>query len=210
VFVATPILGRFPVETVISYLDTQEECLKHGIDIEIGFVSCSLPHHARTLLAHVFLKQKTAGRIFWIDGDIKWEPVDFVKLLAHTEKHPVVCGVYPRRRDPPAYFIKYPEGKEDSSPDSEGLVEIAGTGMGFTCVRREVMQQLYDAAPLRRYGGGDKMPRVFRCDDDEEDERGEDYAFFDDIRKAGHKVYADATLSLGHVGTKVYTCPASA
>jgi hypothetical protein len=203
-------MGQFPVETVISYLDTQEECLKREIAVDIGFVSCSLVHHARTLLTHVFVKQKTASRIFWIDSDIKWSPADFLKVLVHSYRYPVVCGVYPRRREPTAYFVKFPEGKEKEPPGPDGLVEIEGTGMGFCCVRRDVMQQLYDAAPVRRYGGGDMMPRVFRCDEDESDDRGEDYAFFADLKKLGHKIYADTTLSLGHVGTKVYTCPASA
>jgi hypothetical protein len=207
--VATPTNGMFPLETVISYLDTQEECLRRGIDIEIGFVSCSLVHHARTLLTHVFLTQKKADRIFWIDSDIKWKPDDFLKLLKHTETHPCVAGVYPRRRDPPAYFIQFPKGTETDPPGEDGLTEIEGTGMGFTCVRREVMQHLYDTAPKLKYGGGEILPRVFRCDDDGVDERGEDYAFFSDVRDAGHKVYADATIRLGHVGTKVYRCPSS-
>jgi hypothetical protein len=34
--------------------------------------------------------------------------------------------------------------------------------------------------------------------------RGEDGAFFDDIRALGHKVWLDPTIELGHVGTKVY------
>ena len=203
-------MGRFPVEAVISYLDTQEECLRHGIDIDIGFVSCSLVHHARTLLTHIFMTQKRASRIFWIDSDIQWKPEDFFKLLAHTDTHPVVCGVYPRRRDPPAYFVKFPKGTENAPPGDDGLVQIEGTGMGFCCVKREVMQHLYSTAPKLRYGGGDEMPRVFRCDDDGTNERGEDYAFFADVIDAGYKVYADATISVGHVGSKVYKCQSSA
>jgi hypothetical protein len=82
--------------------------------------------------------------------------------------------------------------------------------MGFTCIRREVMQHLYVTAPKLIYGGGEEMPRVFRCDDDGENERGEDYAFFADVREAGYKVYADATVTVGHVGSKVYRCRSSA
>jgi hypothetical protein len=210
VFVATPTMGRFPVETVISYLDTQDECRKQGIDIDIGFVSCSLVHHARTLLTDVFMTRKNASHIFWIDSDIQWKPEDFLRILAHAQKHPVVCGVYPRRRDPPAYFIKFPPGTEKDPPRPDGLVEIEATGMGFTCIRREVMQHLYVTAPKLIYGGGEEMPRVFRCDDDGENERGEDYAFFADVREAGYKVYADATVTVGHVGSKVYRCRSSA
>src|SRR3990167_6573228 len=102
VYVATPTAsGLFPTQTLCSYLDTQEQCLKYGIRVDFGFVPCSLVHHARTKLANVFLAKKEFSRLFWIDADIQWSPLDFMKVLTHTRKYDCVAGVYPRRADPP-------------------------------------------------------------------------------------------------------------
>jgi hypothetical protein len=207
VFVATPTTnGQFPLQTLISYLDTQEACHEYGIKVDFGFVSCSLVHHARSLLSHVFLENKTEfNRIFWIDSDIEFTPVDFMKVLHHTLKHDCAVGIYPRRCDPPAYYIRFPDNPKP--PDDDGLVEIEATGMGFACIRRELMQCVADKARKIKFGMNlTEMPNVFRCDDDGRDARGEDYAFWDDVRDAGYKIYADATVTLGHVGTKVYRC----
>jgi hypothetical protein len=50
------------------------------------------------------------------------------------------------------------------------------------------------------------VPCIFRTDDDGREERGEDYAFWSDVRDAGFRIWADATITLGHVGRKVYEC----
>jgi hypothetical protein len=52
------------------------------------------------------------------------------------------------------------------------------------------------------------VPRIFRCDEEGDEERGEDYAFWSDVRELGYSIHADAQTNLGHVGTKVYQCPA--
>jgi hypothetical protein len=50
-----------------------------------------------------------------------------------------------------------------------------------------------------------EIPSVFRIDSVDGGRRGEDMAFFADIRAAGYKVMLDPTVDLGHVGRKVYT-----
>ena len=197
-------MGTFPLKTVVSYLDTQEACLQHGVKVDFIFTDCSLVHHARTLLGNTFLGKKDFNRLFWIDSDIVWSPVDFMKLVVHSLKYDCVVGIYPRRTDPPGFFVQLIPGEQ---PNDEGLVEINGTGLGFACIRREVMERLAERVPkLRFFHAKEPTPALFRCDEADGEARGEDYAFWSDVKAMGYKIYADATITLGHVGGKVYRC----
>lgn len=206
VFVATPTTaGQFPLATVMSYLDTQEQAIKQGMEVDFGFVACSLVHHARTLLANVFLDKKHHDLLFWIDSDIKWTPAEFFRIALMAQKYGCVVGVYPRRSDPPGYFIRMIEGAE---PNEDGVIEIEGTGIGFSCMRRDVMEKVAASVPKLLFPHStEPCSSIFRCDDDGVQARGEDYAFFDDLKKLGVKVYADTQVSPGHVGNKIYTMP---
>lgn len=204
VWVATPSTrGDFHVATLRSYLDTQAACQQYGLRVEFSFSTGSAVHHARTLLANKFL-ESDYNRIFWIDSDIVWEPVDFMRVVAHTLKRECVAGVYPRRNDSGGHFMRF--ASENAEPDADGLVEILGCGLGFACVRREVMQRVIDAAPLRVIAGSPRVPDVFRFDSEKGESRTEDYAFWSDVMKAGFRIYADPSITVGHLGDKVYQC----
>jgi hypothetical protein len=205
VFVAIPSMGAFPLATVLSLLDVQDACFKFGIEVDFGVTSCSLVHHARTLLGNIFLeKKKDFNRIFWFDSDITCTPVDFMKVLTHSTKHDCVVGIYPRRADPPAYYIKITD--PDKEPDADGLVEVDGCGLGFACITREAMQELADSRPKVKFFRDEPCPELFRCDNFEGEARGEDYAFWADMKELGYRIYADATITLGHVGNKIFQC----
>ena len=73
-------------------------------------------------------------------------------------------------------------------------------------IDRKVIEQLSANAPLRKYPfQPEKIPRVFRCDNDGDEERGEDIAFFSDIGDLGYTVNLDPSVELGHIGSKVYS-----
>jgi hypothetical protein len=207
VMVAVPCYnGDIRFETTQALLDTQEVALKHGMRFEVVFVTGSLVHHARSLAALHFL-DSDYDRLFWLDSDIKFTALDFIKLVQHTNTHDCAVGVYPRRSDPPGYFVAFARPGEE--PNDQGLVEILGTGLGFACVRRSVMQRLAAEAPkLILCGSKEPVPHIFRTDDDGREARGEDGAFWADVNAAGFKIWADATITLGHVGRKVYQCQA--
>src|SRR5512143_56493 len=139
VYVAIPNMGTLPVATVRSLTNTLQACHGYDFSIEVAFFTGSLVHHARTIAANAFLASDCT-RLVWIDSDIVWSPVDFILLLAHSLKHACEVGVYPRRQDPPGYFVRF--RKDDPSPDEDGLIPIDGTGLGFACVSRELMEQV--------------------------------------------------------------------
>lgn len=197
--------GDFHVSTVNSLLQTQDACHQYGVELEVSFMTGSLVHHARSALAHLFLKGDWS-RIFWIDSDIVWEPVAFFKLLVHSLKHDCVVGIYPRRNEgAPGHYMRFAE-EGDATLDDDGLVQITGCGLGFACVRRGVIEHLSKLAPKLKHGNPEPIPYLFRQDDDGEEARGEDYAFWADVIEAGYKIYADPSVTLGHFGNKVYRC----
>lgn len=201
VYIAVPTHRDLPPLVVRSLLETQEALIGVGVRPQVEFRASSLIHHARSQSADTFLKTG-CNRLFWIDSDVAWDAADFVRVLVHSLREDIVCGVYPRRREPIGFFVRRLPG---AAPDEHGLIEIEGTGIGFCCVRRGVIEHLSVIAPKLRYPGtNEPIPALFRCDDDGEEARGEDFAFFSDCRAAGYAVKCDPTITLTHLGHKAY------
>jgi hypothetical protein len=202
VLVCTPTHRDFHVQTLRSYLETQEACRGLGISIEFNFFVSSLVHHSRSLAAHTFMRSRH-NRLFWIDSDIVWRAADFVRLLEHSLKVDCVCAAYPVKREAPAFYVRFTESKE---LDEDGLISIRGTGLGFCCVARGVIETLTEKAPKLRFTGKpEPMASIFRCDEENGEARGEDMAFFADCLAAGFRVKADPTIQLTHLGVKEYS-----
>lgn len=210
VMLVMPVHRDIAARTVRSLLETQAECLVRGIPIDIEMqVGSSLVHHARTKAAHLFL-QSDYNRIFWIDSDISWQAKDFLRLLALSTKMECVCGAYPLKSDPPLFLLNV-DLDTNIQANEYGCIPVKGAGLGFTCVQRGVMEQLAAKAPLLKYPDMDvKIPRVFRCDDNDGNARGEDMAFFADIRELGYLVNLDPNITLGHIGQKEFVGTMSA
>ncbi len=208
VFVGIPAGRDLPILTVKALLRTQALLQERGVPCEIGMVGgCSVVQWARDEVADLFL-QSSANRIFWIDSDMVWEPGQFVRLLALSKLHDVVCASYPAKMEQPTYFINHDKSR-GLVRGEHGLVEIYGAGLGFTVISRDVMEQLaarankiYDEVAQK------EMASIFRIDTEHRDgrfsRRGEDMAFFSDIRAMGYKVWMDPTIDIGHIGSKTY------
>lgn len=193
-----------PVPTVMSLMMTQDliyqKKLKATFELNSG---CSLVHHARNRAARSFL-ESSHTHMFWIDSDIVWDPEDFIRLLMFATKMDVVCGLYPIKREPPEFMLGLGQG-QDVETNEYGCLPITGTGMGFTVVQRRVMEALAADAPIARVPFEDRqMPFIFRCDIHNGDARGEDMAFFADVRAKGFGVWMDPHVKLGHIGAKEY------
>lgn len=211
VFLAMPSHRDLHPYTAVSLLETQAMLMARGVpcDIEVQYGS-SLVHHARSKAAHRFLS-RDKNRLFWVDSDIVWKASDFIRLLALSTVMDVVAGVYPAKQDEPLFFVNADLGKDFVS-NEYGCFSVDGLGLGFTCVTRPVMQALADRAPKCRFHdvGPEPIPHPFRCDDLKAsdgalDARGEDIAFFHDLKALGHQVWLDPSVKLSHVGAKVYT-----
>lgn len=204
VLLAMPVHNDISPATVMSLVETVDELKTHNIPFTFQMqAGSSLVHHARTLLVHEFLKTKY-NRIFWLDSDIVWKAPDFMKLLALSTQMEVVCGAYPVKRDPPLFQLGVLQQVVEAN--KFGCIPVKGVGLGFTVIQRHVIEQLYAWAPKLKYPEHEHpIPRVFRCDDSDGEARGEDMAFFADIRDLGFTINLDPTITLGHVGSKTYS-----
>jgi hypothetical protein len=159
---------------------------------------------ARDEVLDMFLKSD-ANRLFWIDSDMVWNVKDFMRLLALSTKRDIVCGAYPAKVEQPTFYVLHDQ-QEGMTKGKYGLLEIHGIGLGFTVMTRKACEAIAKDAPRVRDALGNKeMAGVFRIDTVGGERRGEDMAFFADLRKLGFKVWLDPEVSLGHMGMKKYT-----
>jgi hypothetical protein len=209
VCLAMPAHRDIPTDTVASLLETQGLLRDRNIPFEVLLTSgSSIIEAARSKTTHLFLKSDKS-RIFWVDSDIVWKAESFVRLLALSTKVDVVIGAYPTKKDPIQFFVNT-AGQELVESNELGLLPNVGTGLGFACIRRHVIEKLADKAPKLRFNdANEKIAHIFRCDSEGGDFRGEDIAFWSDIRAMGITVYLDPTLELGHHGSKTFTASLS-
>lgn len=204
VMIGIPAGRDLPVQTVRSLWATQAICRNMNIPLQLGMVAGSaVVQWARDEVADLFL-QSDANRLFWIDSDMSWEPSQFIRMLALSKIKEVVCAAYTAKMDQPTFYVNH--DKEVGLVAGEyGLVEIYGLGLGFTVMQREVIERLADCAPqVKDEASGKTMASLFRIDQENGNRRGEDMAFFSDIRKIGYQVWLDPWIDLGHIGQKVY------
>jgi hypothetical protein len=155
-----------------------------------------------------------ATDLLFIDSDIIFTAVDVVKLLVAAEERKVVCGIYRVKKDEMTAACKLAEDPE--SPLHGGKYKkLLAAPTGFLLVRREVYEdpkileqsELYvtdsfqDPSPIRKYYEVtyplDKKSGYPKF-------HGEDVVFCKKLLNAGYDIWADMTIDLGHVGSKVY------
>ena len=204
VMLAMPINRDLPWQTAKSLLDTSIELQKRGIPFEVQFVvGSSIIEVARSKIADTFLHGEM-NRLFMLDSDQSWAAKDAIRLLALSTKMPVVLGAYPAKRDPPTFLLSPEDG--DVTMNEWGCLPIKGIGLGFAVVQRHVIEELAEKAPKLKFPESEEpVAHIFRCDFVNDVFRGEDMAFFADIRALGYTVYLDPTVMISHVGAKEYT-----
>jgi hypothetical protein len=205
VMLAMPTHRDIPAGTVASLLATQDLMRVKGIPYETQLqVGNSLVTHARSKIADTFLKSDKS-LLFWVDSDIEWEAKDFLRLCALATKMDVVGGAYPAKKDPIVFFLDPSSGGELES-NEYGCLKIGGWGMGFTVCNRRVIEAVAGKSPKLKFNGSDEpIASMFRCDEIDGYARGEDMAFFADVKDLGFEAFLDPSVTLGHIGSKTYT-----
>lgn len=203
VMIGIPVYGNIPPRTSMSLARTMHAAGVSGIDIDAVMEVRGIVEVARDAVLHSFLKSDKQ-KLFWIDSDMVWEPDDFFRLLALSTQRDVVCAAYLAKKEGETDFqLSGPVAPQE--PDELGLIQIWATGLGFSIVDRSVCEQIAAKAPTyfdsvsRR-----EMAKVFRVDIWNGHLRGEDVNYFSDIRELGHTVWLDPSISLGHIGTKIW------
>jgi hypothetical protein len=160
--------------------------------------------HGRDVLCARFLDTDATDLVF-LDHDVTFQGEDLVKLVEHPVD--IVAGIYPQRRDPPNYSVRFIDGVKELWADPEtGLLEVAGVPAGFLRITRDCLIKMTLAYPEKRFRDH-HCPHGFAhalWDNIHEGDLyfGEDYSFCERWRRIGGKVWADPEIELGHIGHK--------
>lgn len=220
VAIATPVHSGVHPAYVGSLLATHGKAYELGVSLRwVQTHGDSLVPRARNVLAAIFLADPAVTHIFWIDGDISWNPDDVFRLLAHDVDF--VCGLYVLKTTkfshPVERFVFGPLDAADTIIDEDrGLFEIDCAGTGFMMTKRVVYERMMAAypdsrisrAPEMSYGFPKAMPYLHNFFPVEVVDGvlvPEDYGFCHRWRAIGGKVWADPTVQLTHHGAYAYT-----
>jgi GT2 family glycosyltransferase len=200
-----PTYDKVFAEVVANMSDVMNNS-RYKIEILIktsSLISCARNDHARQFQGDWLL--------FW-DSDIV-VPQKHIKAINRLIDHnrDIVGGLYVKKSNPsiaidqglgaikvPAPTLgKWVDGKFEVplefTPDS--LFEVDSIGMGFTLIKREVIERVSAM-------GGKPFDHIL---DDNGVQLGEDVSFCLKAKKAGFNVYCDTGLELVHLGVYGYS-----
>jgi hypothetical protein len=160
---------------------------------------------ARALIVAQFLASKCDTLVF-IDSDVCWEAGALVKLVDYPVD--MVAGIYPQRRDPINYCIKWAGEGELWADKETGLLEVAGVPAGFMKLSRKQLEAMVEQYPDSEFyvesAPDQKAWALFADYRIGKHKMGEDYAFCRRWADMGGKVWVDPEIRLGHVGYKTF------
>jgi hypothetical protein len=146
--------------------------------------------------------------LIWIDSDIRFEPDDVARLRDHDL--PIVAGVYAKKGVQDLALHLEDGTTELAMGEGGGLYDVRYVGAGFLCTQRLVYDDIQRtfALPVCNTKFGARtvpyfLPMVI-ADGGPYWYLGEDYAFCERARQAGHKIVVDTTIRLGHIGSYTY------
>lgn len=183
IMIGVPFGRTMDYQAVQSLL--QLASLRGQHEYMFAMVSNSLVYDAREKIAEMFLASDCEA-LFFVDSDMTYHPQTVELLERH--KLPFVTAKAFKRVAPhmPCFYTKvdYVNGQPDLEVPVEygaGLLPIEGAGLACALIRREVFEKL--EAPYFF-----PLPRL-----------GEDLAFCLKLKDAGIKMYADTTVTCGHI-----------
>lgn len=206
ILIGTPSYdGKLDIYYIDSLLNTLSLSEKNNVEIYPLFMCYdSLVQRARNDLFKV-AHDTDVDFLFFIDGDIGWNPNDFFKLI-NSDKD-IIGGSYRKKTDDQElYVVKALDDKDKSlnlTIDNDGLMEVAGLGCGFMKISKNAVNTLWDAS--KQYNcekGENRMVFEVVCEDN--DLISEDIYMCKKWRKLGNKIYLDTTITCSHTGTKTF------
>ena len=231
--VATPCYGYQVFQNyLIGMIELTSAVSKSG-EFEISFIirgGDSLITRCRNSMVAEFLSNPAYTHLFWIDGDIGFQPDAVFRLL--RSDYEVACGIYPlksfnlpdkvpqqSRDEVLTRYLSYPFSTATRTfPIHNGFVELRDAPGGFMLIRRTVFSRLIQAFPELKYkpegqlgleGLSTKIDEFYyNFFDTTIDSDGiylsEDYSFARLCGRAGIKIYGDIESDLTHFGAFLY------
>jgi hypothetical protein len=152
--------------------------------------------------------------LMWVDSDIGFDPDAVDRLRAHGL--PMVCAIYPKKGQAMLACNLLPGTESVTFGEGGGLLEIGYAATGFLLTRREVYEDVarHGRLPVCNARFGRPMVPYFLPmlvpdgppgDPQQHWYLGEDFAFSERARLAGHRIMADTTIRLFHIGRYGYS-----
>ena len=240
IFIATPCYGGQIGEPYFrSMMRLAILCNKYQIQYTISTLANeSLITRGRNTLNSFFMENKQATHLFFIDADIEFNGEDILRMVAYDKD--IVVGAYPKKalnwdsiigaarneelQETPETieghssnyvvnfdFLKDKDGNNTPQVQIEdNLVKLKDAGTGFMCIKKEVMQKMFDEYPETKYVNDINVDQkfepfmyaLFDCIIDPESRRylSEDYTFCRRWQDLDGEVFLDPRTALNHVG----------
>jgi len=240
IFIATPCYGGQLGEPYFrSMMRLAILFNKYNIQYTVSTLANeSLVTRGRNTLTSFFMENQQATHLFFIDADIEFNPEDILRMVAYDK--PIVVGAYPKKainwnsiigaaRNPDLneteesieghssnYVVNFDFVKDDNNNPTpqvqieDNLVKLKDAGTGFMCIRKDVIQQMFDKHPEYKYVNDINVDQKFEpfmyalfdtvIDPDSRRYLSEDYMFCRTWQNMGGTVYLDPRTALNHVG----------
>ena len=240
IFIATPCYGGQLGEPYFrSMMRLAILFNKYNIQYTVSTLANeSLVTRGRNTLTSFFMENKAATHLFFIDADIEFNPEDILRMVAYDK--PIVVGAYPKKainwnsiisasRNPDLNedentieghssnyvvnfdFVSDKDGNKTPQVQIEdNLVKLKDAGTGFMCIKKEVIQQMFDKHPEYKYVNDINVDNKFEpfmyalfdtmIDPESRRYLSEDYMFCRTWQNMGGTVYLDPRTALNHVG----------
>lgn len=147
-----------------------------------------------------------ADQLVFVDSDVCWEKGSLLRLI--DAPHDFVAGIYPQRKDPIAYCVKWDQSKEHLQADEHGFLKVEGVPAGFMRLTRDMLLKMADHYPnLEFYCENAPDKKAFALFDPYrigKHKMGEDYAFCKRWTDIGGEIFIDPEIKMGHVGYKTF------
>jgi hypothetical protein len=239
IFIATPCYGGQLGEPYFrSMMRLAILFNKYGIQYTVSTLANeSLVTRGRNTLVSFFMENPSATHLFFIDADIEFNPEDILRMVAYDK--PIVVGAYPKKAINWHSIISASRADESETEETieghssnyvvnfdfvtdkdgnktpavqieDNLVKLKDAGTGFMCIRKDVIQQMFDKHPEYKYVNDINVDQKFEpfmyalfdtvIDPDSRRYLSEDYMFCRTWQNMGGTVYLDPRTALNHVG----------
>lgn len=199
VMVAAPAYdGKIDVWNASALTETCKIGIMNNINVVVMYMSYdALIQRARNDIFKI-AAESNIDDLFFIDCDVDWNPQDFFRLLSHDVG--MVAAPIVKKSDMETYSVKI---KDNLSIQENGLIEVAGVATGFMRIRRDAIQQIWEASEEYKEPHKDQPSRmVFDVRVIDGELWSEDIVFCDKYIETGGKVWIDPVVNCGHTGTK--------
>ena len=239
IFIATPCYGGQLGEPYFrSMMRLAILFNKYNIQYTISTLANeSLVTRGRNTLTSFFMENTSATHLFFIDADIEFNPEDILRMVAYDK--PIVVGAYPKKAINWHSIISAARADENETEETieghssnyvvnfdfvtdkdgnktpavqieDNLVKLKDAGTGFMCIRKDVIQQMFDKHPEYKYVNDINVDQKFEpfmyalfdtvIDPESRRYLSEDYMFCRTWQNMGGTVYLDPRTALNHVG----------